>query len=280
MKAFGLSLLALLAFAANSILARLALTETAIDPVSFTAVRVASGALMLALLLAWRGSPRPGRGSLISAFGLLAYALAFSLAYVHLSAATGALLLFGAVQISMLGWALIQGERLDHLAWLGFFLALTGLVWLLLPGLARPPLLPALAMILAGIAWALYTLRGKGAGEPVRATAMNFILAAIPAMAIALIGWPWASWDLPGLMLAVASGALASGLGYVIWYAALALIQRRTAAVAQLAVPILTALAGVLLLSEPLSPRLMVAGSMTLIGIGLVIAPWRRSGGV
>ena len=276
MKAFALTSLALLAFAANSIFARLALTETSIDPVSFTAVRLASGALVLGLMLAWRSSSRPGKGSPLSALALLVYALAFSLAYLSLTAATGALLLFGAVQVSMVAWSLIHGERLNPLSWLGFALALAGLVWLLLPGLARPPLLPALAMMAAGVAWAVYTLRGKASGEPVQATAKNFILAAIPAVAIALLHWPWASWDGAGLVLAVASGALASGLGYVIWYAALALIRHRTAAVAQLSVPVITALAGVSLLAEPLSLRLVLAGSIILIGILLVIAPWQK----
>lgn len=276
MKSFALSSLALLAFAANSILARLALTETAIDPVSFTAVRLGSGALVLGLILAWRRSPRAGKGSPLSALALLVYALAFSLAYLSLTAATGALLLFGAVQVSMVAWSLFRGERLNPLSWTGFALALAGLVWLLLPGLARPPLLPALAMIAAGVAWAVYTLRGKAAGEPVQATAKNFILAAVPAACIALLHWRWASWDAAGLLLAVASGALASGLGYVIWYAALALISNRTAAVAQLSVPVLTALAGVSLLAEPLSLRLVLAGSIILVGIMLVIAPWQK----
>jgi drug/metabolite transporter (DMT)-like permease len=277
MKAFLLCSLALLAFAANSILARLALTETAIDPVSFTAVRLASGALVLGVILAFRTSSRQGRGSPISALALLVYALAFSLAYLSLTAATGALILFGAVQVSMVAWALIRGERLTLVNWTGFALALAGLVWLLLPGLTRPPLLPALAMMTAGLAWAVYTLRGKAAGEPVQATAKNFILAAIPAGILALLHWPWASWDAAGLLLAVASGALASGLGYVIWYAALAFISHRTAAVSQLLVPVLTALSGVWMLAEPMNLRLVLAGSVILFGIMLVISPWRRA---
>jgi len=276
-KAFALASLALVAFAANSILARLALTETAIDPVSFTAVRLASGALMLILVVVWHSSGSPGRGSPVSALALFVYALGFSLAYVSLTAATGALLLFGAVQVSMVGWALCRGERLNPLAWLGFTLALSGLVWLLLPGLARPPPGPALMMILAGVAWAVYTLRARSAGDPTRATALNFALAAVPALALALIHSPRASWDSAGLILAVISGALASGLGYVIWYSALALIRNRTAAVAQLSVPVITALAGVLLLAEPLSLRVILAGSFILVGIILVIKPWQRA---
>ncbi|AKS41397.1 DMT family transporter [Wenzhouxiangella marina] len=276
MKAVLLVSLALTAFAANSVLTRLALVETAIDPISFTAVRLASGALVLALIVGIRSSTPAGQGSLASALALFAYALCFSLAYVFLTAATGALLLFGAVQISMIAWSLIRGERLAGSAWLGFALALAGLVWLLLPGLARPPLMPALLMVAAGVAWAIYTLRARGAGDPTRATAGNFLIAALPAIGLALCRWSWAEWDGAGLALAMASGALASGLGYVVWYAALGYIRTSTAAVAQLLVPVLTAVAGVILLAEPLGLRLIGAGAIILGGILLVIAPWRR----
>jgi len=268
--------LALMAFAANSILTRLALVDTAIDPISFTAVRLASGALVLAVIVWLRSSAAEGRGSLVSAMALLAYALGFSLAYVFLSAATGALILFASVQVSMVAWTRIRGEHLGGLSLIGFSLALGGLVWLLLPGLSRPPLMPALLMIGAGVAWAIYTLRARGAGDPTRATAMNFVIAALPAVALALCRLPSATWDTNGLLLAVASGALASGLGYVVWYEALALIRTSTAAVAQLLVPMLTALAGVLILAEPLSLRLVLAGGIILSGIFLVVAPWRQ----
>ncbi|MEE4330728.1 MAG: DMT family transporter [Wenzhouxiangella sp.] len=283
MKTPVLVALALIAFAANSILNRLALTDTAIDPVTFTTVRILAGALMLAAIVrlrAWwlrsREQPVPqGRGSLISALALLAYACLFSLAYVELNAASGALLLFGAVQISMVGWTLIRGERLTGLSSAGFALALSGLVWLLLPGLARPPLWPALMMIGAGVAWAVYTLRAGSGGDPTASTAGNFLLASAPTVLLALAFRTQASWDSAGLGLAIASGALASGLGYVIWYAALARIRTQTAAVAQLQVPVLTALAGVGLLGEPLSLRLVLAGATILAGVLLVIAPWR-----
>ena len=276
--------LALIAFAANSILARLALTETAIDPISFTAVRLVSGALMLVLIVYFlRARPKARTTSqptaqtrVVSAAALLAYALLFSLAYVSITAATGALLLFGAVQLSMLGWTVFRGERLEALAWCGVGLALAGLIWLLLPGLERPPLWPALMMVGAGIAWAVYTLQGRGQDDPTESTASNFVLAAVPISLYALIRYSEMSLDTYGLVLAVLSGALASGLGYVIWYAALPRIRTRTAAVAQLQVPVITALAGVVLLSEPLSLRLVLAGSIILGGIILVIAPWRR----
>ena len=275
MKAFLLAALALLAFAANSILARLALTETAIDPISFTNLRLVSGALVLGLIVLLRSSGKRSHGSAVSALALFIYALAFSLAYVSLTAATGALLLFGAVQISMVGWAFLGGERMSLAAWLGFALALGGLVWLLLPGLARPPLIPALLMITAGVAWAAYTLRAKNAGDPTGATARNFLLAAVPAVLLTAVYWPASSWDTNGVILAILSGAVTSGLGYVIWYAALALITRQTAAVAQLSVPVITAVAGVLLLSEPLTLRLVLAGSTILAGIVLVLSPWK-----
>jgi len=283
MRILFLVALALIAFAANSILARLALTETAIDPITFTAVRIASGAGILAVIvwlrarwLAAQGKPvAVGRGSVVSALSLLVYALLFSLAYLSLTAATGALLLFGAVQVSMVGWTLMRGERLSGRALTGFLLALVGLIWLLMPGLARPPLWPALMMIGAGLAWAVYTLRAASGGEATASTAGNFLIAAVPAVVLAAAFSSQARWDAAGLILALASGSLASGLGYVIWYAALGQIETRTAAVAQLQVPVITALAGVLMLAEPLSLRLILAGIVILGGILLVIAPWR-----
>ncbi|MEN1728007.1 MAG: DMT family transporter [Pseudomonadota bacterium] len=278
-------LIALMAFAANSILNRLALLETAIDPISFTVVRIISGALVLGMIVLIRArwlqtrarSVPAGRGSVVSALALLAYAVLFSLAYVSLTAATGALLLFGSVQISMVSWTLMQGERMSGLAWAGFGLALTGLIWLLLPGLTAPPLIPAILMIGAGVAWAIYTLRAKAGGDPTAATAGNFIIASVPALLLGVIFFGQARWDSSGIALAMASGALASGLGYVIWYFALTLIQTRTAAVAQLQVPVITALAGVVVLAEPLSLRVLIAGGIILGGILLVIAPWRRT---
>ena len=272
---FALTSLALLAFSANSLLARQALSATGTDPVSFTLVRLISGAIMLGLIVVCRGSGSPGRGSWVSALALLGYALGFSWAYVSLGAAAGALLLFGAVQLSMLSWAWFRGERFDALTWVGLFLAATGLVWLLLPGWQQPPLLPAVSMMLAGVAWAIYTLRGASSGDPLRANGQNFLIAA--GLGLALLPWFWSalSIDRQGLWLAVASGAVASGLGYAVWYAALARIRRTTAAVAQLSVPVITALLAVVLLAEALSLRLILAGLVILVGILLVIAPWR-----
>ena len=265
-----LTALALTAFAANSILARLALTETGIDPVSFTTLRIVSGAVILWLMVCWRPGTTQANSSWLPALALLAYALAFSLAYLSLTAATGALVLFGSVQITMIGWVITRGESLSSRQWAGFLLAAGGLVWLLLPGLAAPPLGGAALMMAAGVAWGIYTLMAKGTGDPVRTTAANFIRASLPALAVSAIFINWARIDLPGALLAVASGALASGLGYVIWYAALKHLQTSTAAVSQLTVPVITGILGIVLLAEPLTPRLILSGLAILTGIALV----------
>lgn len=266
-----LTLAALVAFAGNSLLARAALDRTAIDPVSFTAVRLAAGALVLVLLVRARHERRAGRGSWPSALALFGYALLFSLAYRGLSAATGALLLFGAVQLTMLLTALLRGERLRPLQWAGLLAAASGLLALLWPGLAAPPPLDAACMLGAGVAWGVYTLRARGSGDPTAATAANFTRAAVPALVLLGVFAIEARWDPAGIALAAASGAVASGLGYAIWYTALQRITTHTAAVAQLAVPVITALGGVLLLAEPLTPRLLGAGLAVLVGIALVV---------
>jgi len=271
--------LALVAFAANSVLARAALTAPKIDPVSFTAIRLVSGALMLWLIVRLRPGPAEGRGNWASALALFAYAIAFSLAYLSITAATGALLLFGAVQVTMVSWSLASGDQLAPRQWTGFALALAGLVWLLLPGLAAPPPGAAALMIAAGVAWGIYTLRARGAGDPTRVTASNFLLASAPALLLAVAFSPRASLDMAGVLLATASGALASGLGYAVWYAALKHIRTSTAAVAQLSVPVITAVAGVGLLAEPLTPRLAGAGAAVVGGIALVVVRTRTRAG-
>ncbi len=274
----GLTILALIAFAANSILARLALTETGIDPVSFTTLRIVSGGIVLWLIVRARAPAAESSGGWLPALALLGYALAFSLAYLSLTAATGALILFGSVQITMIGWTLTRGERLSLRQWAGFVLATGGLVWLLLPGLAAPPLLGAALMIGAGIAWGAYTLLAKGTGDPVQTTATNFIRASLPALLISAVFLNRAHIDLHGALLAMASGAVASGLGYVIWYAALNYLQTSTAAVSQLSVPVITAIVGILLLAEPVTLRLGLSGLAILGGIALVTTQrWGRS---
>ncbi len=264
---------ALLAFAGNSVLCRVALSRTAIDAASFTLIRIAAGAVVLGAIARWRGTERTGDGTWISAAALFAYAAGFSFAYRSLGAATGALLLFGAVQATMIGHGLARGERLGPRQALGLALALTGLVVLLRPGLSAPPPLAAALMLVAGMAWGVYSLRGRGAGDPTRVTAGNFLRATPFALALslALATHALPTIDASGAAYAIASGALTSGVGYAIWYAALPDLGATRAATVQLSVPILTAFGGVLMLGETASPRLALAAAAILGGIALVL---------
>jgi drug/metabolite transporter (DMT)-like permease len=274
-----LTALAMLAFAGNSLLCRLALKHTTIDPLSFTSLRLMAGALTLWLIVLWRMRTRARGtpfvlGSWPSALALFVYAAGFSLAYVSLSAATGALLLFGVVQTTMIGVGLARGERLRPVQWLGFSIAVAGLVWLLLPGFQAPPLLAAALMALAGIAWAIYTLRAKGTGDPTQATAGNFIRTVpitIFVSAVSILAFGRFSVDTLGLIYALLSGAITSGIGYAIWYAALPKLKATFAATVQLSVPVLATIGGILLLAEPASPRLLVACIAVIGGIALVL---------
>ena len=217
-RIIALTLLAMIAFAGNSLLCRAALKHTAIDAASFTTIRLISGAIVLWLVVRMKHGRGTGRGNWLSACALFAYAAGFSFAYVSLPAATGALLLFGAVQATMIGHGLWSGERLVKLQLIGLLLAAGGLVGLLLPGLSAPPLLGSLLMLGAGVAWGVYSLRGKGAGDSTRVTAGNFLRAAPIAVALSLLMVDKASLDQGGFWYAVGSGALASGLGYAVWY--------------------------------------------------------------
>lgn len=276
-----LTLLAMIAFAGNSLLCRAALKTTGIDPASFTSIRIVSGALLLWTIVRLRdrgrsdrdGPARAGqvRGNGGSALALFAYAAGFSYAYVNLPAATGALLLFGAVQATMIGYGLWKGERFDALQIAGLICALAGLVGLLLPGLAAPPLHNALLMLGAGVAWGIYSIRGKGAGDPTRVTAGNFLWAVLFTVVLSVLASPAASLDRSGIGYAVASGALASGLGYALWYAVLPALKATTAATVQLSVPVIAAVGGILLLGEPISLRLLLSSAAILGGIALVI---------
>ncbi|MFM8768231.1 MAG: DMT family transporter [Rubrivivax sp.] len=261
------------AFAGNSLLCRLALQHTAIDPSSFTAVRLVSGALVLWALVRWHGQ-RPA-GDWRSAAALFVYAAAFSYAYLSLSAGTGALLLFGAVQATMLGWGLWRGQRLRLGQTAGLLLAMGGLVALLWPGVTAPPAVGALLMLAAGVAWGVYSLRGRGAGDPTAVTAGNFVRAAVLAVPLALAALPWAQVDTAGLLWALCSGAVTSGLGYAVWYTALKGLHHTSSASVQLSVPVLTALGGVAFLSEPLTLRLTLCSAAILGGIACVIAGQR-----
>jgi drug/metabolite transporter (DMT)-like permease len=263
--------LALLAFAANSLLCRAALAQTNIDPASFTTIRLLSGALVLWLIVLMRTGARSGGGNWLSASALFAYAAGFSFAYVQLPAATGALILFGAVQITMIGHGIWSGERLGKAQTAGLLLACVGLLALLLPGLTAPPLVSAVLMLGAGIAWGIYSLRGRNAGDPLQVTAGNFLRATPIALVLSLLLSGNAAMDSSGIYYAVLSGALASGAGYAIWYAVLPALKSTSAASLQLSVPVLAALGGIAFLGEAMSVRLILSSAAVIGGIGLVV---------
>lgn len=268
---------ALVGFAANSVLCRLALRGGEIDAASYTAVRLMSGAVVLAVLAYPRfaTSPAMSRGSWASAFALFAYAAPFSFAYVRINTGVGALVLFGCVQTTMLGWAIARGERPRPLVWLGLAIAAGGLVALARPGGGAPDALGTVVMAVAGVAWAVYTLRGKGTADPLTATAGNFVrtvpMVVALAAAVMLADADEVQASTLGILLAAASGAIASGLGYTFWYAALRGLTATRAAVLQLLVPLLAAAAGVVLLDEPTSTRLLVAAAAITGGVALAI---------
>lgn len=249
---------------------RLALGSGSIDAASFTAIRLVSGAVAL-IFIANLSTRASAPWNFLSALMLFAYAIAFSYAYRQLTAGTGALLLFGAVQLTMLGIAIAGGERPHAAEWLGLALAAGGLVYLVLPGLHAPPWLGSVLMVVAGISWGIYSVRGRGAMNPVGETAKNFTLAAVPAVALSVLAHLGASISNRGALLATISGVVTSGVGYVIWYAALPGLSGARAALVQLAVPLLAASGGVALLGESLTPRLLVAAALILGGIALAV---------
>lgn len=263
---------ALLAFAGNSILCRGALAGAHADPATFTLVRLASGAAVLAAVARARGrAPPPSRASFARAVALFAYAALFSWAYVRVPAGPGALVLFAAVQLTMLAAATRAGVGPRGAQWAGLALALGGLATLTLPGATAPDPWGLVAMAGAGAAWGAYSLRGRDAGDPTSATARAFLGALPLAVVVAALGWQAGTLrcDATGLVLALASGAVFSGLGYVVWYAVLPRLPTTTAAIVQLAVPILAAVAATLLLGETPTLRLAVAGAAVLAGIAL-----------
>ncbi|WMS87011.1 DMT family transporter [Pleionea litopenaei] len=275
---------ALLAFAANSVLCRLALGSDSIDAASFTIIRLLSGAALLFVLAQFLNKPekpkhlilRPlkSRKLWIAPLMLFCYALLFSLAYQTLTTATGALILFVTVQLTMVGYQLYKGNQLNQLEWFGIAISLTGLILLLLPGLAQPSLLGTLMMIGSGIAWAIYTLDGKQSQSPLRDTAENFVGTIPLCIALFIVTVWFAELSLSGMLWAVASGALASGLGYAVWYFVLPRLSVPSAAVSQLSVPLLAMFGGVVVVNEPVSFGLMTAGALILGGIALVsLAP-------
>jgi drug/metabolite transporter (DMT)-like permease len=268
---FVLTLLAMVAFAGNSLLCRLALKSTAIDAASFTSIRIVSGMLALWLIVRLRRGSHAPAGSWRSAFALFAYAACFSFAYIRLSAGVGALLLFGAVQATMIGYGLWSGERLGSRRWVGLLCAFGGLVGLMLPGVSAPSPIASILMIAAGVAWGAYSLRGKGIADPLAATTGNFLRSLPFAATLSAFAWSSMSLDRNGVLYAIASGALTSGVGYAIWYTALRGLKASSAAVVQLSVPVLAAVGGIVLLGEVLSLRLLIATVAVLGGIALVI---------
>ncbi len=268
------TVLAMLAFAGNSLLCRLALSDPAgIDAASFTTIRLGAGAITLAALVQLSAGSRQQRpaGDWWSALALFVYAVAFSFAYRGLHAGAGALLLFGAVQVSMIGWGLLRGERLAAVQWIGLLLAAAGLGGLLWPGLAAPPGPSAALMLTAGVAWGAYSIRGRGTGDPLRVTAGNFLRACLFAAILSLSALSQLQLDRAGVIFAMLSGALTSGIGYAVWYAALRGLSATVAATVQLSVPPIAAAAGIVWLGEPATLRLLVTSAVILGGIALVI---------
>ncbi len=280
----------MMAFASNSLLCRAALKETTIDAATFTSVRIISGALAVCAILLARSSFSPlvtrhsslKNGNWISAFSLFAYAAAFSFAYNTLSAGTGALLLFGAVQATMILWGFRRGERLHPIQIAGLVVAVAGLILLVLPGLSSPPLIGSILMLSAGVAWGVYSLRGKVKGQSgsdrdaIATTAGNFLRAVPFAALLSIAMINQAHVNSLGLVYAFISGAVTSGLGYVIWYTALTGLKAASAATVQLSVPVLAATGGILLLGEPITLRYIIASIAVLGGIFLVVIERQR----
>ena len=263
--------MAMIAFASNSLLCRAALKQTSIDAATFIFVRIVSGAVVLWLIVMVRRSKSKVEGNWISAFALFVYAAAFSFAYVDLAAGTGALLLFGAVQATMILWGFHKGECLRAIQIAGLIVALIGLVVLLLPGLSAPPLTGAILMLSAGVAWGIYSLRGKNVEDAIGATTGNFLRAFAFAAGLSLILFRHAHVDLNGIGYAVISGAITSGIGYVIWYNAMPGLKAASAATVQLSVPVIAATGGILFLSESITLRYLIASIAVIGGIALVV---------
>ena len=270
--------LAMAAFAANSVLCRVALSQAAIDPATFTLVRLASGTCALCLILSLRRKPEQPGGSWPASVALFAYAAAFSFAYVSFPAGTGSLLMFGAVQTTMVGYGLVRGERLSALQWFGLTVAVAGMAALVAPGATAPSVTGACLMLTAGVAWGAYSLLGRGVADPLSATAGNFVRSLPIPIGLSLYALlSGTNLTAIGLACAILSGAVASGLGYTIWYAALPGLTPAQGASVQLSVPVITALAGALMLGEAISLRLSMSSLAILGGIALVFGSRERA---
>jgi len=265
------------AFAGNSLLCRMALASTSTDPASFTSIRIISGAVCLWLIVMTRGATDGGRGSWLSALALFSYAAGFSFAYVSLPAGTGALILFGAVQVTMLGNGMRKGEAFGKRETAGLVIASAGLIGLLSPGITAPSPGGSALMLAAGVAWGIYSLRGRRAGDPTQVTSGNFLRAVPFAVALGVAALPWISLDAQGVGYALASGVLTSGIGYSIWYTALKGLTTTEAAIVQLSVPAIAAAGGILFLGERLTLRLVIVSAAILGGIALVILGKRQT---
>lgn len=277
-RTFLLTAVAMLAFAMNSVFCRLAMGSRSIDAASFTSLRFGSGALLLGAIALLR-RPRPSLrelGDVRSALMLFLYAIAFSYAYLSLSTGTGALLLFGSAQVTMIGSGLVSGERPSAWEWLGLGIALAGLVYLVLPGVSAPPLLGASSMLLAGFGWGVYSLRGRRSKDPTLVTAGNFLLTVPLLLVTNVLAAKNVHVEPKGAAYAILSGAVTSGLGYVIWYRALPGLTAIRAAAVQLSVPVIAAVIGVVVLHESATLRLCIAGVAVLGGIGLAVAQKAR----
>ena len=295
MKAALYTIIALIAFAANSLLCRMALADGAIDAWNFTAIRLLSGAACLGLIMllqahflkqnalkrkalkrtrlkqsslkqtALQQTGSKEKGDWLSAISLVIYAICFSVAYQALDTGTGALILFSAVQLTMIGWGIYNKERLNGVQWLALLIALIGFIYLMLPSAAMPSLSGALIMAISGIAWGIYSIRGKTCVSPLRTTGFNFLRSLVAVPILALIGMSYLSTiSMTGVILATVSGAIASGIGYSIWYVAMPLLKTTQSAVVQLCVPVLAALMGVVFLSEQLTLEFIIASSVIL----------------
>jgi len=271
--------LALVAFAGNSLLCRMALGPAAIDAASFSTIRIVAGACCLGLLtsVTRRGSVWT-QGSWRSAVILFVYAIPFSYAYGLLTAGTGALILFGTVQVTMIGGALVEGERPHARQWIGLLVAIAGLVYLLFPGIASPSPTGAALMAVAGVAWALYSMQGRGAVDPVAQNGGNFIRTLPMLLIVSLLALRLRHVETSCAILAILSGAVTTGFGYAAWYSALRGLTATRAALVQLLVPVITVTGGVVFLREPISPRVVLSAAIVIGGIALALSANERRG--
>lgn len=273
LKTSFLTCLAIMAFAANSVLCRLALGHGAIDASSFTVIRLLSGAITLVIILNIKGSRKGdlSKGSWTASFALFLYAITFSYAYLSVDTATGALILFGSVQITMIMLSIASGTRLHISEWFGVIVAFSGFVYLILPDVTTPSINGLMLMTVSGISWGVYTLKGRGSINPLMDTSYNF-LRSIPFIAVlAVFTMNNINYSSEGIMLALISGAITSGVGYTIWYIALGGLSSTQAAVIQLSVPVIAALGGVLFVSENITLRLFISAAVVLGGILMVV---------